>query len=224
MPEFKERPSYEEQIKEAMQEVFKVALEAASSGLESVNEAIKKALKKYVGPILEEIHRRAIIIMLILFGDDDRASSVMGGAERSRGPVYDDLMKRAKREADQQTEDLGDEMVETNKSWYEEWDEEIEFGEWAKDRLLADSRAENVAITETTNAVSLAEKTVADRMGELGLNVDALWITKRDERVCRVCGPLHLQPISQWRDDYPAGPPAHPRCRCYLDYFLSEQD
>ncbi|ATW24157.1 minor capsid protein [Candidatus Formimonas warabiya] len=42
-----------------------------------------------------------------------------------------------------------------------------------------------------------------------------IWLTAKDERVCKVCGPLHKKifPI----DQIPfGGPPAHPRCRCFI--------
>jgi hypothetical protein len=222
MPEFKERMTYEEQMTEAMREVFDAAMAVAAGGIVAVNAAIKDALKKYVGPILEEIQRRVIIILLILFGDDDRGS-VLGDAPEGKGPIYDDLNKRATKGAEKQVDDLADQMTETNKSWYDEWNEDQPFEDWARERLFPDSRAGNVAITETTNAVTLGERTVVDQMRELGVGVDALWITKRDERVCPVCGPLHNQPSSQWADEFAMGPPAHPRCRCYLIYFLGEQ-
>lgn len=218
MPELKDRTSYEDRMSEAMEEVFAAALAVAADGLMAVNAAIKTALKKYVGPILEEIQRRVIIIMLILFGDDD-AGSVLGDAPQSQGPIYDDLNRRASKEAEKQVDELGDQMADTNRTWANEWDGEQPFDEWAKDRLFADSRAETVAVTETTSAVSLGERLVVDRMRELGVEVDAVWITKRDERVCRVCGPLHFRPTSQWIDDHPFGPPAHPNCRCYLTYY-----
>lgn len=219
MPEFKERTTYEERMARAMQDVFEAAAAVASDGLEAVNAAIKTALKKYVGPILEEIQRRVIIILLILFGDDDRTSSVLGD-KPGEGPVAEDLTKKATDRAKKQTDDLGDQMAETNRSWSQEWNpDEQSFQDWARDRLFEPSRGETVAITETTTAISLGERDVVDRMEELGVEIDALWITKRDEQVCKVCGPLHNQPISQWEDDFPVGPPAHPRCRCFLIYF-----
>lgn len=214
---------FEEKMQEAMQEVFAAGLAAAAGGLEAVNRAIKVAMSKYVGPLVEELHRRVIILMLLFFGDDDRAASVLGDAVDQRGPVYDDLMRRSRRTARRQVDELGDQLADTNRTWYDEWDEEQPFDEWASDRLFPDSRAGNVSITETTNAISLGEKTLVDRMREMGVNVDTVWHTRRDERVCRICGPLHSQPSSQWIDRYVNGPPAHPRCRCYLTYFMSEQ-
>lgn len=219
MPEFKDRTTYEERMTRAMQDVFEAAAAVAADGLEAVNAAIKTALKKYVGPILEEIQRRVIVILLILFGDDDRTSSVLGD-KPGEGPVAEDLTKKAANRAKKQTDDLGDQMADTNRSWSQEWNPDKQpFQDWARDRLFDPSRGETVAITETTTAISLGERDVVDRMEELGVEIDALWITKRDEQVCKVCGPLHNQPISQWENDFPVGPPAHPRCRCFLIYF-----
>lgn len=223
MPDPKFRFVYEEEMQKAMQEVFAAGLAAAAGGIEAINEAIKVALSKYVGPVLEELHRRVIILLLLLFGDDDRTASVLGDAASQRGPVYDDLIRRSRQRARRQVDDLGDQLSDTNRSWYDEWDEEQPFDEWAADRLFSDARAGNVSITETTNAITLGERTLVDRMREMGVNVDAVWFTQRDERVCHVCGPLHNQPSSQWIDDFAEGPPAHPRCRCYLTYFLGEQ-
>lgn len=219
MPELKERITYEKRMTQAMQDVFKAAAAVAADGIDAVNAAIKTALQKYVGPILEEIQRRVIIILLILFGDDDRTSSVLGD-KPEEGPVAEDLTKKAANRAKKQTDDLGDQMADTNRSWSQDWDpDEQPFQDWARDRLFDPSRAETVAITETTTAISLGERDVVDRMKELGVEIDALWITKQDERVCPVCGPLHNQSMSQWENDFPVGPPAHPRCRCFMIYF-----
>lgn len=213
----------EQRIADAMNEVFDAALAVAAQGMDAMNAAIKAALRKYVGPIVEEIHRRVIIALLILFGDDDLGRPVLGDAPKKRGPIYDDVIAKAKQRASKQVDELGDQMSDTNQSWLSEWDEEEPFEEWARDRLFPDSRGENVAITETTNAVTIGEETVVETMRELGVGVTARWITKRDERVCPVCGPLHNTGPANWADDYAKGPPAHPRCRCYLLYSLGEQ-
>lgn len=83
-------------------------------------------------------------------------------------------------------------------------------------RAFGDARRENISITETTVAISA---------GLIALNVlyrtlyqvqaDERWYTQADERVCPVCAPLHLKSRSVWESEFPNGPPAHPRCRCY---------
>jgi len=37
---------------------------------------------------------------------------------------------------------------------------------------------------------------------------------------CPICTPLLDQPEEVWKARYPAGPPGHPRCDCYLRYRL----
>jgi hypothetical protein len=220
MPEFKERTSYEERISEAMKEVFREAVAVSAAGLEAMNVAIKKALRKYVGPIMEEVHRRVIILLLLLFGDDDRAASVIGDAPKEEGPMWDTLARQARRRSRRQVDRLGDQMADTNRAWWEERDEDVDPETFAVDRLFPDSRADSVAITETTSAVTIGERTVIDEMKKLGVGVKVKWYTKLDERVCPVCGPLHGTGPSKWLADFKQGPPAHVRCRCYLLYSL----
>jgi hypothetical protein len=107
--------------------------------------------------------------------------------------------------------------------------------------ILGDSRAENVAITETTSGIVAgeieAEREKATQRGsesppyrdparptldDLPGDTLAIWHTERDDKVCKICSPLHLKPISEWRDKFPNGPPAHPRCRCWLTYERKE--
>lgn len=53
--------------------------------------------------------------------------------------------------------------------------------------------------------------------------VTTLWFTELDERVCPICLPLHGEPREVWSYVAPLGPPAHPNCRCWLDYVPSEE-
>lgn len=107
--------------------------------------------------------------------------------------------------------------------------------------VFSPSRAETIAITEVTTAISAAEnaarqESAADDPAERargdfetpGTPVQppvivndgtiAIWQTQEDERVCPVCGPLHDRRADSWASQFPEGPPAHPRCRCFLIY------
>lgn len=104
---------------------------------------------------------------------------------------------------------------------------------------LGPDRADAIAVTEITRAITAGEAMVIDRInagrasqagggegaaGSGGLLVAAagglrrFWITARDDRVCPVCSPLHGKGEIAWKDAFPLGPPAHPRCRCALRY------
>ena len=79
-------------------------------------------------------------------------------------------------------------------------------------------RAEMIAATEVTRAYAEANGMVWRRLGEQGIIFKREWRTARDERVCPVCGPLDGV-IVGLEEKFPgglAGPPAHPRCRCWV--------
>jgi len=82
--------------------------------------------------------------------------------------------------------------------------------------VLGDNRADVVAVTETTVAVSAGGEA---GMGSLGLRADQdIWLTQNDERVCPICQPLHRVRRSEWSRHVWSGPPAHARCRCHVVY------
>ncbi len=89
------------------------------------------------------------------------------------------------------------------------------------------ARAEMAAITEVTRAISAAEFGIAGYLATIddpGLRklLRPVWYTKDDELVCPVCGPLHGLGKEEWGKVFPLGPPAHPRCRCWLTWELSD--
>ena len=104
------------------------------------------------------------------------------------------------------------------------------------DRVFSPQRAETIAITEVTTAITQAEiaarreaitaspenRVTPDDPNEPPIIVRdglvAIWQTAEDERVCPVCGPLHDAREARWENKFPNGPPAHPRCRCWLIY------
>lgn len=89
----------------------------------------------------------------------------------------------------------------------------------AQESLFGAERAELIGVTETTAAHSAAERGVIDLHNRFtGRILLAHWVTERDERVCPICRPLDGQPEYLWRERFPWGPPAHARCRCYMDW------
>ena len=83
-------------------------------------------------------------------------------------------------------------------------------------------RALNIATTEVTRAYSEAAQVSGQQWKDLGVSVYKSWSTNNDDRVCPICGPLNQQEIladAKFKGAKGAeieGPPAHPRCRCWL--------
>lgn len=86
--------------------------------------------------------------------------------------------------------------------------------------VLGPARAEGIAITEITKAATTAERAAAGVLvaGGMTAKIVAVWKTSEDAAVCKICSPLNDQPEDVWSLQVPSGPPAHPRCRCWLDW------
>jgi hypothetical protein len=84
--------------------------------------------------------------------------------------------------------------------------------EWA--RTYSYELISGFSTTELTRAYSAATNEVREQLLASGLVMRKWWITKADERVCPICGPLHEQPETTWAFTFPDGPPAHVNCRC----------
>jgi len=86
------------------------------------------------------------------------------------------------------------------------------------------TRASFISEDELYSSVSQGRKDTWEQWVATGfLASDKLkqWVTKADEFVCPVCGPLHLV-TTAIGTPYPGGlfsTPAHPRCRCYERLF-----
>jgi hypothetical protein len=84
--------------------------------------------------------------------------------------------------------------------------------------LFGSSRAIGVGITETTRAITKGEAAAAVGLGAAGISGgDAVWRTEADG-VCAECRHLDGKDRVYWSLFVPDGPPAHPHCRCWLDY------
>jgi hypothetical protein len=89
---------------------------------------------------------------------------------------------------------------------------------WLRERLgriVSPSRAEMVASTEITRANYEGEAFIANQLRNEGVNLIAVWYTANDERVCPICGRNHNRARG---DGWQLPPPAHPRCRCWVNW------
>jgi SPP1 gp7 family putative phage head morphogenesis protein len=135
---------------------------------------------------------------------------------------YDLLSEAALQYAQQHTFNMVSFITETSRIALQE-----EFAEWVAsgqplDALIdelrpmfGDVRAEMIASTEITRIFAdsnmLAWK-------ETGVVEGRRWQTANDDQVCPICGPLHLE-TAGLDDSFPGeldNPPAHPRCRCFV--------
>ena len=81
------------------------------------------------------------------------------------------------------------------------------------------TKAASIGVTETTKAASIGElATVARFEQQTNQEVEKLWVTEADGRVCPICRPLHRRKLSDVPPQYRDGPPAHGNCRCYLEF------
>lgn len=90
------------------------------------------------------------------------------------------------------------------------------------------SRAEMIAVTETTRAAAAGEQAVVEQLKEGGVTMQAFWNTSEDELVCTVCEPLDGVPENEgggWTNPVTGetidSMPAHPYCRCFLTHKLA---
>lgn len=86
-------------------------------------------------------------------------------------------------------------------------------------------RADLIASTEVTRAAVEGERTIIDELIGQGVQFEQVWQTSEDEAVCPICRPLDGQRQSVGQSFvHPMtgapyhGPPAHPRCRCWLNH------
>lgn len=78
-------------------------------------------------------------------------------------------------------------------------------------------RAERIAVTEITRAAAEGERIIEQEAAAVGMRLEPVWHTSRDELVCTICGPNDDKRRSE---GWTVGdiPPAHPNCRCWVTH------
>lgn len=80
-------------------------------------------------------------------------------------------------------------------------------------RIFGASRADLISETEITRTNVAGERLVTSEMSMQGIHKTPYWVTR--DRPCEVCEPRDGRAQGDgWTDP----PPAHPRCKCGLDY------
>ena len=84
------------------------------------------------------------------------------------------------------------------------------------EKTFGPERVEVNSIDEVTRgqfAGSEAAVEATEGLGELDK-----WRTQKDEKVCPTCSPNDGVNRENWPPKFAEGPPAHPRCRCWIEY------
>ena len=93
-------------------------------------------------------------------------------------------------------------------------------------RIFSPQRAEAIAVTEVTRAASQGEIGIAAEIRRQGVDMIPVWQANNDSLVCPICGPLHGVKAQGGIFTASSGtfssPPAHVRCRCWLNHELPE--
>lgn len=203
MPDLASRPQRESELAAAIWLILQdeaARLESGSSGgWTGFEERLQAAMVKPLAATFEEA---AVAIWLILMDDE---------------PINADRLNVA------------------SQQWAQQWSASVATGMASNiaaevqaaragkstatiDSILSRGRADSVGVTETTRSISHGEQWTRRQIERAGQTMVAYWVTEKDARVCPVCRPLDGKRQEFWEDEFPTGPPAHPRCRCYLQY------
>lgn len=191
---------------------------------------LQSNLETALDEAFDKIYEQAIIFILLMmmqedpgyqpfldeFRRDPRLASDLGTAQAKRvaAEVADATRRRAIEYKAKPKRDL---PVEPAPSPSAAPVVDPNFNDW-QDAVFGEGRAEAIAITETTDAISTAETEAAGIITNSTSPhvLVGTWITAEDERVCPICAPLHGTTTDVYSRTFRNGPPAHPRCRCRI--------
>ncbi len=218
MPETDDhRLAFENDFKASILEGFREADDRQLSGSD-----LAAVVTSSVEPDLVERHQYSAILLMLYFmtlEDDlqDRWQSIEDEESRFRKRL--DL--RAERSGQRHAKRLGRQVAKGTRFWRGRRPDDIDPREWETDHVFGDERAETIAITETTRAESYGEDIAARYANHEGYELKSIWRVVRDEKLCPICRKLNGKGYDVWGKLYPDGAPAHIRCRCWREWFLS---
>lgn len=144
------------------------------------------------------------------------AATYLEAAEQlasEHGGYLVDADERARQWAGQQAAWIAQGMASTTRDnlWLVDDPSELAW-DFGLDRVLT------VAATETNEAISQGQHYAASELAALAIMLIPVWQSEGDDRVCPVCSPLDRQRQNVWQGAFPTGPPAHPNCRCWMEW------
>lgn len=86
--------------------------------------------------------------------------------------------------------------------------------------LFGPVRAEMVSVTEVTRAAVQGELAIVNGLKPFGIDMIPVWQTNADDIVCPICAPRNHKKRGEGWYDFP---PAHPRCRCWINHTYAEK-
>lgn len=129
-------------------------------------------------------------------------------AERRRDKHVDDWVKEFAKRIKQRMKDYRRKRKEWEDNGSPEDEEPI---------FYDPTDAEREAATTVTGSWSKGEVDGADVLRKYRTELTPFWFT--EPGACKVCAPLHGMGRASWADRFPDGPPSHPNCRCYLEWY-----
>jgi hypothetical protein len=175
---------------------------------------INRVPESYWQEVQDEMNRELAAVLLLIWSQ----SAIQHGLVADVASVVQALdysNRRATSLAPQFAANTRDMLAAAGRRWSVDSPARGEFqGDLAG--ILGPSRAAGMAATETTAAQTAGGEIARRQLA--GLSDLDTWFTRRDDRVCPVCQPLHLAWRAEWQAKFPSGPPAHPMCRCWIRY------
>lgn len=134
--------------------------------------------------------------------------------------VVKEIWEWAKRYAAIRATSITQTTREAVDSVFSAWDgEDLERLKEGLAPIFGSDRAQTIGVSETTLGFSIGNLLAWSAYGIIGMVV---WITAEDERVCPICRERHLTEYPIDEAIYGGkSPPAHPRCRCWMEAVLS---
>lgn len=197
------RGDFEQIIQDRLTPVFDAARERALVALTEGDQFDEAGLRDELIALFLPVLTDAVIYAL----------SEMEG-QLALGFDIEDVAAQARAWARQRAEELADQLISTTQGLLTDLvPEEVES---ALERAFGPYRRLTIGQSETTDAMSAGALLFQRLAVELGLFVDLIWYTRDDEKVCKICEPLHEKGQAVWSKQFPTGPKAHVKCRCGL--------
>ncbi len=210
MPDLKDREKHERKLTQSIADVFREHRERYQRTGRVAPQKLNNELTSAISMVLLLIYLDSGKGLFGEFDDPRLSTSLLQNRAAQWSQRYSEQLAR------ELTQSTLDDLAAANQSGTLS---RTETGQ----RVFSPQRAESIGITETTRATTAGEDG-ARREVERQLNVTLRphWVTAGDARVCKICSPLNGRPLSTL-NAYKQGPPAHPRCRCFVRYEVSER-